>query len=225
MARIAFGAMITQASGKQGGAVYSRNRYGSYIRNKSLPVNPQTALQVTVRNHFANVSSSWRSLSAAVRAAFKNYADATPLAGKFGQPEIVTANAMFCRINTLNLLCGIAPVTTAPATNGLPVCSTLSTLHIAAAGDFTCDLDTPIVGATKGMALFLSQGQSPARNFFDGPYHFCNYTAGAVAPGTASLTFTHGMSLTAGQRVFGYVRYYDADGRWSDPYRFSVLVS
>ena len=43
MAKIKFGMMMTDASGKLGGQVFSKNRGGSYVRTKVTPTNPQTA--------------------------------------------------------------------------------------------------------------------------------------------------------------------------------------
>lgn len=45
MAKIKFGMMMTDARGKLGGQVFSKNRSGSYVRTKVTPVNPQTTTQ------------------------------------------------------------------------------------------------------------------------------------------------------------------------------------
>ena len=54
MAKIKFGMMMTDASGKLGGQVFSKNRGGSYVRTKSTPVNRQSSAQMNVRGIFVS---------------------------------------------------------------------------------------------------------------------------------------------------------------------------
>ena len=67
MAKIKFGMMMTDASGKLGGQVFSKNRGGSYVRTKVTPTNPQSTAQMSIRGIFASISSRWSSLTEAQR--------------------------------------------------------------------------------------------------------------------------------------------------------------
>src|SRR3546814_20356183 len=70
MAKVKFGALMTDARGKLGGHVFSKNRAGSYLRTKVTPVNPQTSYQTSVRALFGAISPQWSGLSQAVRDSF-----------------------------------------------------------------------------------------------------------------------------------------------------------
>ncbi len=50
-------------SGKCGGTVWQRNRYGQYSYPAFIPFNPRTPAQVAVRGAFGAVSARWRALS------------------------------------------------------------------------------------------------------------------------------------------------------------------
>ena len=53
MAIIKFGMMMTDARGKLGGHVLSKNRGGNYVRTNNVPSNPQSNFQTGVRAAFA----------------------------------------------------------------------------------------------------------------------------------------------------------------------------
>ena len=57
MAKIKFGMMMTDARGKLGGQVFSKNKGGAYVRTKVTPSNPQTIAQTTRRALFAAIWS------------------------------------------------------------------------------------------------------------------------------------------------------------------------
>src|SRR3546814_3353017 len=52
ISKVKFGALMTDARGKLGGHVFSKNRAGSYLRTKVTPVNQQTSYQTSVRALF-----------------------------------------------------------------------------------------------------------------------------------------------------------------------------
>lgn len=85
MAKILLGDGIGDKRGKQGGTVYSRNRYANYTRQKTIPVNPNTIRQSAVRSSFGNIASGWRSLSEAQRNAWTSLAAALAPTNIFGQ--------------------------------------------------------------------------------------------------------------------------------------------
>jgi len=72
--KVTFTALIAEASGSVGPAVFSRWKGRPYVRTKVTPANPNTALQQTQRNHMARVNAWW----AGAKAYLKQYL--TPLA-------------------------------------------------------------------------------------------------------------------------------------------------
>lgn len=49
-----------QRSGSIGATVHSHNRFGQYIRARSVPVNPNTARQVIARNAARSIMIAWQ---------------------------------------------------------------------------------------------------------------------------------------------------------------------
>lgn len=102
MAKIKFGLVVTDARGKAGGMVYSKNRSGAYLRTKVTPVNPNTQRQATVRNNLTQNSKTWSSaLIDAQRAAYQALADNNPVTNIFGDTQILTGIALFGKINNV----------------------------------------------------------------------------------------------------------------------------
>lgn len=99
MAKIKFGMMMTDASGKLGGQVFSKNRGGSYVRTKVTPTNPQTAAQSTIRGIFASISSRWSSLTDAQRASFNGFVQAYARTDIFGDLRNPSGKSLFQRLN------------------------------------------------------------------------------------------------------------------------------
>lgn len=99
MAKIKFGMMMTDASGKLGGQVFSKNRGGSYVRTKVTPTNPQTSAQSTIRGIFASISSRWSSLTDAQRASFNGFVNAYARTDIFGDLRNPSGKSLFQRLN------------------------------------------------------------------------------------------------------------------------------
>ena len=99
MAKIKFGMMMTDASGKLGGQVFSKNRGGSYVRTKVTPTNPQSTAQMSVRGIFASISSRWSSLTEAQRNSFNGYVSAYARTDIFGDLRNPSGKSLFQRLN------------------------------------------------------------------------------------------------------------------------------
>ncbi len=63
MAKIKFGAIVTDMRGKVGSQVFSRNKSGAYARSFKVNVLSATPAQITTRNRLAGFSAAWRSLT------------------------------------------------------------------------------------------------------------------------------------------------------------------
>ena len=136
MARIVLGPTVASASGSVGGCVFSRNRYGPYIRQRVNPVNPNTFYQNQVRSLFSVLSTAWNiDLDQAERDAWILYALNTFGAnGMTGQNAYIALNSVrmapsspFLRLDTapgvfnLTELGPIGIGTMVPATSAVPV--------------------------------------------------------------------------------------------------------
>jgi hypothetical protein len=99
MAKIKFGMMMTDASGKLGGQVFSKNRGGSYVRTKGIPTNPQTTAQMNIRGIFASLSSAWSALTEDQRKTFNNFVGDYGKTDVFGDIRNPSGKNLFQQLN------------------------------------------------------------------------------------------------------------------------------
>jgi len=74
---------------------FSRNSYGSYLRNRSIPVNPNTPAQNLVRSQFITAHAAWRALSDTVQDQWSTYASLHPRTNPLGEQIILSPIAQF----------------------------------------------------------------------------------------------------------------------------------
>jgi hypothetical protein len=86
-------------SGSQGGTTYSRNRNGAYVRQRAVPVNPDSAKQRTVRTNITAISKEWSLLSDAQRSAWSYAAANFPRQDSLGQTYTLTGFQFFMSCN------------------------------------------------------------------------------------------------------------------------------
>jgi len=136
MALVTFGGIVSEARGKLGSVVYSRNRYSAYARNKTIPHNAKTPPQVTVRANFSTVAKTWSgTLTAPQRTAWNEYADLIHASNVLGQRKHYTGFAAFCQAYMFNLAEGniVIPSTPAFPTATQPTSFAITAASVAAA--------------------------------------------------------------------------------------------
>jgi len=97
--KIKWGAFIVNGSGKAGGHVAARNRFGSYIRTLVTPINPKTKDQQLVRSRFTSLSQAWRSLTAAQRLAWNAAVADFKRTDIFGDLKTPSGFNLYMRLN------------------------------------------------------------------------------------------------------------------------------
>lgn len=115
MALIKFGMMMTDARGKLGGQVFSKNRGGNYVRTNVVPNNPQTSLQGSIRSMFATISSRWSQLTEVQRAGWQAQVQKFERTNVFGDRKVLSGKALFQSLNTELRNAGKAIIEDAPA--------------------------------------------------------------------------------------------------------------
>lgn len=121
MAKIKFGMMMTDARGKLGGQVFSKNRSGAYVRTKVTPSNPRSARQSLVRQSLGAISASWSGLSNAQINTWTNAVSAWVGTNIFGDNVAPSGKTLFVKLN-LNLAnVGLPPITSAPPKLDMPL--------------------------------------------------------------------------------------------------------
>lgn len=218
------GTIVGQASGSIASLTFSHNRGGQYIRNRSIPTNPSTAQQQAVRNLVGTLTSRWQqTLTSAQRDAWNTYASNVPITDALGEPRNVGGLGMYVRSNTPRMQASIAVVDTAPiifdlGSGTIPTFTSLvGSTDIATIAFTNTDAWATAVGGY--LLLYLSRPQSPAINFFKGPYRFMGKVSGAVSPPTSPATFSAPFNYTATQQAFLQGRFSQTDGRLSAAFR------
>lgn len=86
MARVQF--LNGILSGKLGGTVYAHNKAGYYVRQYSIPTNPNTIAQADARDEFAASVTSWHLLGDIQKSFWNTYASAD-FKGKYNDPTVL----------------------------------------------------------------------------------------------------------------------------------------
>lgn len=228
MALIKLGGLVAEVRGSIGGATFARNRGGAYIRNRSVPLNPQSARQSAVRQVFGQLSNLWStSLTASQRTAWETYASNVPLPNSLGEDRNVSGINMYSRGNSLLLDTGGTRVDDGPTifTQGP---SFTPTITIDGAADTLTVTDLGGYDpATEGtIGLLISQGvpQQPGVSFYKSPFRKVSGTQEAdllSLPTAVPLAFP----VASGQAVFVRTAVVTDDGRVGVPVVQRFLVA
>lgn len=173
MALIRFSNLVNDIRGATGGNVFSRNKAGAYVRNRTTPLNPQSSPQMAARALLAGLSQAWRTLSQAQRNAWAAMTESYPYTNKLGEVRHYSGEQLFITLNrnlqaageaTINdpqFPAGVgAPLTLSVAANAMDGTITATgTLEGAAAEDIVVIQATPPVSAGIN-----SPGRSAFRN-------------------------------------------------------------
>lgn len=220
-----------QRSGSVGGTVFSHNRFGAYIRARSVPVNPNTDRQVVVRNATRSLTIAWNNtLTEAQRLAWDTYGAAVPWTNKFGDVVTLPGLNHYVRSNVPRLQSGFARIDAAPvlftlaaAELGLVVTASEGTQLASVVFDDTqawCSEDD------AHQFVFAGIPQNTGIKFFGGPYRLAGTIDGdSVTPPTSPQTFTWPWPIAADQRLWTRTRIGRADGRLSEFAQMNFLCA
>lgn len=224
-------ALVTQVSGSVGGLTGSHNQGGMYFRARSVPINPSTAQQLSVRNALTVLTSAWNNtLTTAQRAAWETYNQNVPILDRLGEPRFIGAIAHYIRSNVPRIQAGFARVDDAPTVFNLG-----DFTEPSAAGNAGTPYDVDVTFTDSdawaneddaAMLVYLSREQNPGINFFKGPYQFAGSIDGnGTTPPTSPATITSPFNGATDNAVFGQVRVTRADGRLSGTFRFRDILA
>jgi len=165
-------------SGSFAGETSSRNRFGQYVRNRSIPVNPNSTNQGTVRARLSNNAAAWRVLTDLQRAGWASLGSDITRNDSLGQTYTLTGFQAYCLVNNNNLAAGNAIVAAAPLLTdpGTLLTVTMTATSAALSIAYTT---TPLAA---GVRLFASASpqRSAGRNF-EGDFRLIQVTAAAAA--------------------------------------------
>jgi phage-related tail protein len=152
MAKIKFGAIVTDASGKLGGHVFSKNRAGSYLRTKASPTNPRSTFQMWVRALFAQITSAWSGLTQEQRNSFNSKVDDYQKTNVFGDLKSLSGKALFQKLNNNLLLTDQEMILTCPSPSPYANIALMSAVGDVSGNAF----DVATLGTATGEKVVIS---------------------------------------------------------------------
>lgn len=227
MALVKYGAGIIQASGSIGGTTYARNRFGNYMRARTMPVNPNSPSQDDIRSSMSSLGLAWQeTLDSDQRTAWNTFAGSVSEMNKLGESVYITGFNQFLKANILRLMTGDSLIADGPTVLAKPAQDpTLAVAAVAGSGELEITFDDAADWNSETdarMLIFMGEPQSPTRNFFAGPWKYAGkIDTGATSPDTIDAPYT----LVEGQKIWIYARVQMGDGRVSGKFRSNTIVS
>lgn len=214
-----FQPILGNISGSVGANTWSHNKGGPYIRRRTVPTNPTTARQTSVRSYLANLSALWQSLSTLQQSSWSTYAKNHPVLNRQGVSIQLPNMSWYIGLNSRLLDIGAAPLSSAPVSAGPQAVASAS---IAVASNVATVTFSPALPSGSRILLKMAKPGSPASSPNERSAARVGVsTANATSPATVALTRNHPAGLTANYWV--YVQ--DSVGRLSAGLRCRVIAS
>lgn len=199
MAKILTTAIVADIRNKLNGSVFSKNRYGSYVRTKVTPVNPQTTAQQAARNNLSSNSQAWRGLTEDQRKGWIASAINFPFTDIYGSSRTLSGNALYNKLNNNLINTGNATIADAPSPVAIPAILSLS-VSSAGAGATTVQFPLSPIPADFALQIFACTNIGPGKEFVKNLFRFIETVAAA---GTSPVTVTSAIDTKFGAPVTG----------------------
>lgn len=215
------GALAGQLSGSLGAIVAGHNRYGTYFRNRSIPVKVTSEAAAAAKARFRTVTRAYQLVDAGSKLGWGTWAVNNPVADVFGAASPLTGHAAYVKLNSRMLLLDKALIS-APPVIAAPSALTSITLtaDIGAGGVKVAFTPTPVAagfGLWVWAAVVESSGVKYVQNLLRmigtweaaaSPMDIKSYVEGRFGTliiGQTLHVMVHKISLTDGQ-VSGSLR-------------------
>jgi hypothetical protein len=217
--------------GSIGGKVYSRNRYGPYIRNRTKPINPNSSRQQAARNNFSDIAEHWSALlTDAERTAWNLYGASVPVTNRLGFQIYLSGFNHFLRSNTaIKQVAGTVveagpTIFTLPESDGSFACTISEATQLISVA-----FDTNKAWVSEDdayMYIYMMQPRGQSRSYLVGPCRFADSIDGdSGTPPTSPQTIAVPFAVAEDQNVIVEARIGRADGRLSDLFQDTVSVA
>lgn len=209
--------ILAQVSGSVNGITFSHNAGGSYMRNRSIPVNPGTDRQDVVRTSMTSISNAWKYvLTPAQRIAWRAFGANIQVKNRLGDTITLSGIAAFNRVNLFRLATlGTTMLDDPPTptiTDAAPAFDTFTAANPVPPPNFVQATITLAGGtpADYSIAAYLSGAISPGIKFYRGPYPDLQI----ISPAAASnyITSTIIPAGTNGNMAGRFTLYHTASG-------------
>lgn len=176
------GPFVGELSGSQGNTTAAHNVAGPYLRNRTIPVNPNTPAQATRRNNFQEVSSRYRGLTALQQQGWITLGQTWPIVDSLGQSHPRTGLQAFMAQNLVRRLFAQPDIDDAPILSLVNILTSLSGSFALAVPTASIAFTPTPIGANIRMLIWTTGNHSPGVNFYkDADYRLLAATAANVA--------------------------------------------
>jgi hypothetical protein len=195
---------VGELRNKAGSNVFSRNRFGTYIRNKANPVQPRTTFQLDVRETFVALSKAWRSLTDAQRLDWSNLGAQIQRLDALNQVYTLTGLQAYILVNMRRILAGLSPITDAPLKDNVTDLTSLTATLTPGPLPTVEVAFTPAIGANERVVVYAAGPMSQGIHFLGRPIFRQIFVsaAGASSPLNVSAQYLARFPFpNVGQRV------------------------
>lgn len=172
MAKVKFGAIITDSRGSIGGQTLKSTQYGPVLITKPQPIRRQTSHTTNAAATFAEQSRAWWDrLSVTQRNDWRALAAANPYTNSWGDEYTLTGIAYFIKLNCRLAAAHLTTTDDAPTDQTVTSVSTL-TLTATAPDSLIINFTPSPVPADHILYCFATAAKSPGATNFEGHFFF-----------------------------------------------------
>ena len=183
MAKVLFGGGIAEMRRSLEGNTFSRNKGGSYVRQRVRPTNPQTPNQINKREILSNIAKQWGvELTQGQRDAWTNFAEINPRVDVLGQTLQLSGLQMFISLNERLLIASLPTIANPPLNQDVTQITTVTTVFDIGIGDLYSITFSPLLQANEKLQVNSTPQLSPGISFVKNRLRLIT----ASADGTAS---------------------------------------
>jgi hypothetical protein len=163
MARVTYGALVTELKGSIGGTTFQTNKYGFSAKNKSFPGSFQSPGRLKMRQALNHVVQLWSTLTDAQRTQWSTFATTFPQPTKHNSSAMLSGYALFVKFNTLRYA-GDGSTALVPSFT-LPTLPTFTPTAFISGGDLNINLSASPVTLALAVNPSLSAAVKATTNF------------------------------------------------------------
>ena len=227
MALVVPGPMAGQISGRVGSVVFSHNKGGPYVRNGTIPTASTTPAALAAKARLGGAATTWITLTAAQRLAWKEWAGENPAVNRVGHQITLTGISAFVGNFARMHLASETTLVVPPIVSGpLPLLSFSITADLFTPGCAATFTPTPL-GTNDALWMEAVVLNSAAINHVGNLTRWIGCTAKAAATDYDFQTDIEAVfgSLTEGQTIVMLASVFDrVTGLLSTPVRASTVV-
>ena len=222
---VRYGGGILAASGSVGGQVFSRNRYGNYVRARTRPVNGQTERQLAARLRMSGLVERWSTvLDDEQRDGWNQYGAAISMVNRLGETIKLAGFNHYLRSNSPRLLVGAEVVDDPPVEATLPGADPTFAAEIGLVNQkIKVTFDPTLDWAKEAggyLLVYATQPSGPGRNYLFNRSRYAGCVEGdATTTPTSPATIALPWEVGPGEKMDIIGRIMRGDGRLSAPFR------